>query len=162
VVSSNAEYPHNHSSGSNLSSSKKHTLAKLKKQEIKAGSAGASLTSFDITSWVAQSNTAANMDESEEVYGVDNVWTRERVLQDWNRSVEHARTKLLVEKVKGRVAFLQEDILSVVRSVGAHPYALFQKTFLYRLTHGWLRSKPVADHGRFPIADAHISAIRRR
>lgn len=73
------------------------------------------------------------MDENEGVYGVENVWAKERVLQDWNASVEHARTKLLVEKVKGRIAFLQEDILGIVRSVGAHPCLLvLEDYFVYQ------------------------------
>lgn len=127
-MSSNAEYSQKHPR-TNLSSSKKLTLAKLKKQESKAGSTGASLTSFDITSWAAQSSTAPIMDENEDVYGVENVWARERVLQDWSVSVDYARTKLLVEKVKGRVAFLQEDILGVVRSVGAHSHPLVPENF---------------------------------
>lgn len=59
------------------------------------------------------------MSENDDVYGRESIWMKESVLEDWNASVEYARTKLLVEKVKGRVTFLEEEVLSVVKSVGA-------------------------------------------
>lgn len=59
------------------------------------------------------------MSENDDVYGRESIWMKESVLEDWNASVEYARTKLLVEKVKGRVGFLEEEVLSVVKSVGA-------------------------------------------
>lgn len=62
-------------------------------------------------------STAAIMAENDDVFGKDGLWTKERVLGDWNVSLEYARNKLLIEKVKGRVAFLRE-ILSIVKSVG--------------------------------------------
>lgn len=99
----------------NLPSLKKQTFAKLRKQEAKVGSA-VSLTSFDIASWAAQS-TAATMAENDHVFEKDDPWTKERVLEDWDVSLEYARNKLLIEKVKGRIAFL-EEILSIVKSVG--------------------------------------------
>jgi len=93
---------------------KKQTFAKLRKQEAKFGSA-VSPTSFDIVSWAAQS-TAATMAENDDVFGKDSPWTKERVLEDWDVSLEYARNKL-IEKIKGRIAFL-EEILSIVKSVG--------------------------------------------
>lgn len=99
----------------NLPSLKKPTFAKLRKQEAKAGSS-TSPTSFDIASWAAQS-TVAIMAENDDVFGKDGLWTKERVLGDWNVSLEYARNKLLIGKVKERVAFLRE-ILSIVKSVG--------------------------------------------
>lgn len=59
------------------------------------------------------------MSENDDVYGRESIWMKESVLEDWSASVEYARTKLLVEKVKGRVTFLEEEVLSVVKSVGA-------------------------------------------
>jgi len=94
---------------------KKQTFAKLRKQEIKVGTV-VSLTSFDIASWAAQS-TAATMAENHDAFGNYGPWTKERVLEDWNVSLEYARNKLLIEKVKGRVAFL-EEVLSIAKSVG--------------------------------------------
>ncbi|KAF5354845.1 hypothetical protein D9756_005584 [Leucocoprinus leucothites] len=55
------------------------------------------------------------MAENDELYGRDGPWTKERVLEDWSASVEYARGKLLIEKVKGRVAFL-EEVLSITKS----------------------------------------------
>lgn len=59
------------------------------------------------------------MSENDDMYGRESIWMKESVLEDWSASVEYARTKLLVEKVKGRVGFLEEEVLSVVKSVGA-------------------------------------------
>jgi hypothetical protein len=57
------------------------------------------------------------MSENDDMYSVDGPWVKERVLEDWSASVEYARGKLTIEKVKGRVAFL-EEVLSVIKSVG--------------------------------------------
>ncbi|KXN82440.1 Translational activator gcn1 [Leucoagaricus sp. SymC.cos] len=56
------------------------------------------------------------MSESDNVYGEGGLWVKERFLNDWSASLEYARSKLLIEKVKGRVAFL-EEVLTIVKSV---------------------------------------------
>ncbi len=60
------------------------------------------------------------MSEGDDVYGGESSWMKERVLEDWSASLEHAKGKLFVGRVKARVAFLEEEVLSVVKSVGSY------------------------------------------
>lgn len=98
------------------------------------------------------------MAENDDVFGKDSPWTKERVLEDWDVSLEYARNKL-IEKVKGRIAFL-EEILSIVKSVGMCKCS-------YRCNRHWLifpsyRSRSFTNSRRFPVAQADVPSIRRR
>jgi hypothetical protein len=99
------------------------------------------------------------MAENDNEFGIDSMWVKERVLDDWNASVEYARGKLLIEKVKGRVTFL-EEVLAIVRSAGTWAYLLEFVIQIY-LIHHYYRSEPGTDFGYISAAYSHLSAIRR-
>ncbi|KAG5725284.1 Translational activator gcn1 [Termitomyces sp. T112] len=45
----------------------------------------------------------------------DFLWQRDRVMDDWQKSLEYAQDKLLGAKAKERVRFLQDELLSLVK-----------------------------------------------
>ena len=84
------------------------TFAKLKAKEPVT----AAMSSFEIQSWISSSTN-----EGEE-NGDQRVWQRDKVLNDWPRSLEYARNFLLNGKTKSRIQFLQDEILSLAKHGG--------------------------------------------
>lgn len=68
------------------------------------------MSKSEIQSWIS----SATIGEEEEP-----VWQRDRVLVDWQASLEYAQTLLLNERTKTRIAFLRDEILSLAKHGGA-------------------------------------------
>ncbi|RXW23690.1 hypothetical protein EST38_g2167 [Candolleomyces aberdarensis] len=69
------------------------------------------MSKSEIQSWI---NNTANT-ESVDLGDENQVWQRDRVLNDWDRSLEYAQTQLLTNKTKVRVQFLREELLSLAK-----------------------------------------------
>jgi hypothetical protein len=72
------------------------------------------MSKSDIQSWIAGSGRPSD-DE-----GTDFIWKRDRVLNDWDRSLEYAQTRLLTDRTKTRIEFLQEEILGLAKHAGMY------------------------------------------
>ena len=88
----------------------KATFAKLKAKEPET----ATMSKSEIQSWINNTASTASVDSSDE----NQVWQRDRVLNDWDRSLEYAQTQLLTNKTKVRVQFLREELLSLAKHAG--------------------------------------------
>ena len=84
------------------------TFAKLKAKEPVT----AAMSASEIQSWISSSTN-----EGEET-GDQRVWQRDRVLNDWPRSLEYAQNLLLNGKTRSRIQFLQDEILSLAKLGG--------------------------------------------
>ena len=84
------------------------TFAKLKAKEPVT----AAMSASEIQSWISSSTN-----EGEE-NGDQRVWQRDRVLNDWPRSLEYAQSFLLNGKTQSRILFLQDEILSLAKLGG--------------------------------------------
>ncbi|KAG2015263.1 translational activator GCN1 [Coprinopsis cinerea AmutBmut pab1-1] len=75
------------------------------------------MSKSEIQSWIAQTGPAGADDNgnSDGEGGGEYVWRRDRVLKDWDRSLEYAQTRLLGDKTKPRVQFLREEVLGLAR-----------------------------------------------
>lgn len=91
-----------------LSSSKSFSFSKLKAREPDAGE----MSKSDIQSWIAGSGRPTSDEET------DFIWKRDRVLNDWDRSLEYAQTRLLTDRTKTRIEFLREEILGLAKHAG--------------------------------------------
>ena len=70
------------------------------------------MSTSEIQSWISSSTNAG------EESGDGQVWQRDRVLNDWPRSLEYAQNFLLNGKTKARIQFLQDEILSLAKHGG--------------------------------------------
>ena len=84
------------------------TFAKLKAKEPVT----AAMSASEIQSWISSSTNEGDDN------GDQRVWQRDRVLNDWPRSLEYAQTFLLNGKTKRRILFLQDEILSLAKHGG--------------------------------------------
>ncbi|KAG6915850.1 hypothetical protein DXG01_009609 [Tephrocybe rancida] len=85
------------------------TFAKLKSKEKLAGP----LSKPEIESWIS---SAVMDDPDAPTSGF--TWQRDRVLNDWQNSVEYAQNILLGAKAKERSQFLQDELLSLAKHAG--------------------------------------------
>lgn len=88
----------------------KLSFAKLKAKEPGT----AAISKSEIHSWVATASVGDMSDDQQE-----QVWQRDRVLNDWPKSVEYAQNVLLNAKTKDRIIFLQDEILSLAKHGGS-------------------------------------------
>ncbi|KDR69874.1 hypothetical protein GALMADRAFT_913484 [Galerina marginata CBS 339.88] len=72
------------------------------------------MSKSEIQSWIATASTG-DVSNGNGDHAQDQVWQRDRVLSDWPRSLEYAQNLLLNQKTKARVAFLQDEILSLAK-----------------------------------------------
>ena len=89
----------------------KALFAKLKAKEPEP----AAMSKSEIQSWLnSTASPSSPGEESDEGLG----WKRDRVLCDWEKSLEYAQDKLLRGKTKLRVEFLREELLSLAKHAG--------------------------------------------
>lgn len=89
----------------------KVTFAKLKAKEP----ATAAMSKSEIQSWLSSASTGTNENGDRD----EQVWQRDRVLNDWPQSMEYAQKVLLTQKTKARIEFLQNEILSLAKHGGS-------------------------------------------
>ena len=91
----------------------KALFAKLKAKEPET----AAMSKSEIQSWLnSTASPSSPGEESDEGLG----WKRDRVLCDWEKSLEYAQDKLLRGKTKLRVEFLREELLSLAKHAGVY------------------------------------------
>ena len=86
-------------------------FAKLKAKEP----ATAAMSKSEIQSWLSSASTGTNENGDRD----EQVWQRDRVLNDWPQSMEYAQKVLLTQKTKARIEFLQNEILSLAKHGGS-------------------------------------------
>lgn len=69
------------------------------------------MSKSEIQSWLSSATT---LDDGE-FSGDRPLWQRDRVLSDWQKSMEYAQGVLLRDKTKLRVQFLQDELLSLAK-----------------------------------------------
>ncbi|KAF9047662.1 armadillo-type protein [Panaeolus papilionaceus] len=70
------------------------------------------MSKSEIQSWISSSQTRKDdSDDSENGY----TWQRDRVIDDWPRSLDLAKTLLLTGKTGARVGFLRDELLSLAK-----------------------------------------------
>jgi hypothetical protein len=94
-----------------------HTIKKLAPREAASGS---TMSKSEIQSWIA-SNSSDDPENGE--ISADG-WQRDRVLTEWPRSIEVARGKLMTNKTKIRISFLQDELLSLARHGGTLSFSI--------------------------------------
>jgi hypothetical protein len=72
------------------------------------------MSKSEIQSWLSSANTSDDGDFSDDGPS----WQRDRVLNDWQKSMEYARNVLLRDKTKARIQFLQDELLSLAKHGG--------------------------------------------
>lgn len=87
----------------------KATFAKLKAKERATAK---NMSKSEIQSWVSSAGGGDDGDQDEQV------WQRDRVLNNWPRSIEYAQKVLLGQKTRRRVEFLKNEILSLAKHAG--------------------------------------------
>ena len=95
-----------------LKLSKKATLSKLKAKErnVPPGT-----TRSDIQSWVTSAATTMDGGDSSDE---GPTWQKDRILDDWERSMEYAQHVLISGKTKMRISFLQDGLFSLAKHGG--------------------------------------------
>ena len=131
----------------------KSTLAKLKAQERRTH-ATAAMSKSEIQSWI--SSSAVDKEDRDDS-ATSHPWQRDQVLNDWPSSVDYARTVLLTHRTKDRIAFLREELLSLVRHAGeSTSFASLDST----LIKGH-RPIVIPNHGHLPTSFPHLLKIHR-
>ena len=97
------------------------TFAKFKAKEP----AAVAMSASEIQSWISSSINEGDEDRDPQV------WQRDRVLNDWPRSLEYAQTFLLHGRTKSRIQFLQDEILSLAKHEGIYWLYLFGSSFFH-------------------------------
>jgi hypothetical protein len=95
-----------------LKLSRKATLSKLKAKEKNVP---APTRRSDIQSWVTSAATTMNGGDSSDE---GPTWQKDRVLDDWESSMEYAQHVLVGGKTKLRISFLQDELLSLAKHAG--------------------------------------------
>jgi hypothetical protein len=85
------------------------------------------MSKSEIQSWLS----SASMSDDGEFSGDRPSWQRDRVLNDWQNSMEYAQNVLLRDKAKARVQFLQDELLSLAK----HGGRCMPRVFLSRIYH---------------------------
>jgi hypothetical protein len=78
------------------------------------------MSKSEIQSWISSASTSGDAESTSDRLS----WQRDRVLVDWERSLEYAQNELLGEKTKARVQFLQDELLSLAKHGGTHASSL--------------------------------------
>lgn len=126
----------------------KATFAKLKAKEP----ASATMSKSEIQSWLNNTaSTSSNGDSNDEI-----VWQRDRVLNDWEKSLEYAQDKLLRAQTKLRVQFLREELLSLAKHAGMI-WRWCQRLVLICFHRSFVE----ADHGRVPLINLDVPQVLR-
>ncbi|TFK26296.1 translational activator GCN1 [Coprinopsis marcescibilis] len=73
------------------------------------------MSKSEIQSWISGTGSRDEDEAEDSEEGQGYVWRRDQVLNDWDRSMEYAQTRLLTDKTKSRVAFLKEEILGLAK-----------------------------------------------
>lgn len=72
------------------------------------------MSKSEIQSWLSSASTSDDV----EFNGNRPSWQRDRVLNDWQKSMGYAQGVLLHDKTKLRVQFLQDELLSLAKHGG--------------------------------------------
>jgi hypothetical protein len=72
------------------------------------------MSKSEIQSWLSSASTS----DDGEFNGDRPSWQRDRVLNDWQKSMEYAQSVILRDKTKPRVQFLQDELLSLAKHGG--------------------------------------------
>lgn len=71
------------------------------------------MSKSEIQSWLNDTSSPTTATGEDEV-----VWQRDRVLNDWEKSLEYAQDTLLRSQTKLRIQFLREELLSLAKHAG--------------------------------------------
>jgi hypothetical protein len=91
------------------------TLAKLKKKESRLG---VSPGGPDIAAWISLSSHSEMLEDMSEGDGPAFVWRRDMATGEWTEVLGYASKRLLTSRTGGRVPFLRDDLLALVKTEG--------------------------------------------
>lgn len=76
------------------------------------------MSKSEIQSWLSSASTSGDVESTSD----RRTWQRDRVLVDWERSLEYAQDELLGDKTKARIQFLEDELLSLAKHGGTHTF----------------------------------------
>lgn len=105
-----------HSTSISINLSRKSTFARLQAKEKVTGASAMSRS--EIQSWLSSAATPTATDDAAEQLTDSTTWQRDRVLDDWQKSLEFAQGVLLGARTSVRVLFLKDELLGLAKHAG--------------------------------------------